>query len=434
MPRFFGRLGACFAAVVLAAALHPASAATYALSADGNAVVRLDASTAISSAGFDASLITSAYAGWTVTKAAAAPGGSIAVGSYDAGWRTATTGGGKITASYSQTNAVAAGNLLHWVQVINTNIPLGGATSPYIDPQPNDDNLPFYWTAAEQAGKSTTKTTTFSDFSTRSQASLATTNPITWNAKLYQVEYDGNKAVTVRDGISWGWNMKPATVGASAGAFVDPAPSCPPSTCSGIGSNTVSWGQGDPGSLSFASVAFAPKVGELFKIGTLTYHNGATTVGTAIDGVGLDIAMSFSNVAEANFTYKSRLGINNTPNTDDPIASADYVAFTAGGFANSFRVLEGATASADVMARLTPKLTLTPLGASNGDKDPDGEILPTGVFGFDVELVAFANPTDGGFIGGVPEAQTWVLMLFGLAGLVGAVRLRAGHGVDTAGA
>jgi hypothetical protein len=37
-----------------------------------------------------------------------------------------------------------------WTQVINTNEPKGGSTSPYTDPRPKDDEKPFYWNDAEQ--------------------------------------------------------------------------------------------------------------------------------------------------------------------------------------------------------------------------------------------------------------------------------------------
>lgn len=37
----------------------------------------------------------------------------------------------------------------NFIQTIRTNVPLGGASSPYNDPQPADDNLPFYWTNTE---------------------------------------------------------------------------------------------------------------------------------------------------------------------------------------------------------------------------------------------------------------------------------------------
>jgi hypothetical protein len=42
-------------------------AADYELASDGNAVARLIASSAISSAGFDSSLITSEYTGWSLS-------------------------------------------------------------------------------------------------------------------------------------------------------------------------------------------------------------------------------------------------------------------------------------------------------------------------------------------------------------------------------
>lgn len=405
------------AALLLCGAVSLAWSADYAISPDGNAVVRLTASTALSSAGFDDSLVTSAFPGWTVTKAAAAAGGAIAQTTYQAGWQNGS-GGARYEADYLQTNSVAAGKQLHYLQVITTNQPLNGAVSPYIDPQPNDDNLPFYWTTGEVATRSTPKTVHFSDFSKRGPAALATTNPITWNASLYQVEYDGASAVTVRDGVSWGWNMKPATVGSAAGIFSGPAPTCPPATCSGLGTNTVNWGIGQQGGLSFQGSAFAPVVGDAFKIGTLFYINGATQAGSSLDGVDLDIALSFSNVAEANHTYHSRLSINNTPNTNDPVASADYVYFSVGGFPYSFNVLEGAIASVDVMAKLTPGLAVTPAGSgpAHADKSPGGVLNP-GIAGFGVTLVGFANPSGGGFLQPIPEPATGLLLALGLGGL-----------------
>jgi len=38
-----------------------------------------------------------------------------------------------------------------WIQVVDTNRPRGGVTSPYVDPRPPDDALPFYYTDLEMA-------------------------------------------------------------------------------------------------------------------------------------------------------------------------------------------------------------------------------------------------------------------------------------------
>ena len=43
-----------------------------------------------------------------------------------------------------------------FTQMIDTNAPLHGATAPYVDPHPNDDTKPFYWTDAEQGRYPTT--------------------------------------------------------------------------------------------------------------------------------------------------------------------------------------------------------------------------------------------------------------------------------------
>lgn len=251
----------------------------------------------------------------------------------------------------------------------------------------------------------------FSDFSRRDPASLGSTNPITWSANLYPVVYDGATTVVVGNGVQWGWTMKPATVGSATATFNTPSPTCPPATCSGIGTSSIAWGTGSPGGMSFTGASFAPKVGDAFKLGTLSYTNGATTVGSALDGISLDIALGFDNVPELNFVYHAGLSITNTPNTDDPIASADFVTFAAGSFSDSFHVLEGASAMADLMAKLTPMFSITP--ASIGDKDPFTTPDALTFLGYDLQLVALANPSDGGFVTGVPSPGTFELLLIG---------------------
>ena len=400
---------------VLAAAFAGATAhaVPYALSADGNAVVRIISQKAAPT--LNTALVSSAYPGWTVNNNPAV-GGSFATSTYTAGW-AGGAGGATFKGSYSQTNAVSTGKQLNYIQIIHTNDPLGGATSPYLDPQPNDDTLPFYWTNAEASGFGTSKTVSFSDFSKRDPASLSTINPITWMADLYPVEYDGATTVNVGNGVQWGWTMNKATVGSASGTFNGPSPTCPPAACSGIGTNAISWGTGSPGGLSFTGSAFAPTVGDLFKIGTLNYTNGATAVGSALDGISLDIALGFDNVSDLNFVYRAGMSINNTPNTSDPIASADFVKFSAGSFGASFNVVEGASASADLMARLTPVLMLTP--GMVGDKNPFEVPDALSFIGYNLELVALANPSAGGFVTDIPLPGSLPLLLIALA----AVRL-----------
>jgi hypothetical protein len=45
---------------------------------------------------------------------------------------------------------------LKFTQTIETNAPLRGASSPYVDPHPKDDAKPFYWTDAQQQKYPTT--------------------------------------------------------------------------------------------------------------------------------------------------------------------------------------------------------------------------------------------------------------------------------------
>jgi hypothetical protein len=64
-----------------------------------------------------------------------------------------------------------------WTQVIDTNDPLHGAAAPYVDPQPNDDTKPFYWTDAEEAASPCQ----FRDFPSRNPPAAGTTY---WQATL----------------------------------------------------------------------------------------------------------------------------------------------------------------------------------------------------------------------------------------------------------
>ena len=83
---------------------------------------------------------------WTFNYAAGL-GGTLNINPYVPTSTRDDNGGGKIDATYTRANGDPVLANLHWIQLVTTNSPLnGGPTTGYIDPLPNDDKLPFYWT------------------------------------------------------------------------------------------------------------------------------------------------------------------------------------------------------------------------------------------------------------------------------------------------
>ena len=371
------------------------AAPDYALSPDGSAVVRLVPQQAVSAGTLAATPLPGSYA---VTTGA---GPSPAVTSYAAGFQGGS-GGAQFTALYNNGAALAAGQGLNWVQVINTNLPLGGAVSPYLDNARNP-GTPFYsFTNENRDPTLPANQINFYDYSRRSPSSLATTNPITWNASLYPViTTAGSTSLEAENGVAWGWTMKKATAGSASGTFNSPNGG----VVSGVGTNAFTWGTGEPSSLTFAGQTFDTAPNTPFSLGRLTFHNGTINGGTGADSVVFDVPLSFDNVAEKNFDFQATLNLVNTPNTDDPIASADQV--VVNGFGYTFNVVEGGTASVDVLAELTTGLSVTPAGVNVDalfspdllDPSPDYRLV----------LLGFAAPTEGGFVTGVPEPSSLVI-------------------------
>jgi hypothetical protein len=431
-PRTLFRIFAQLLALTgILASLHPAALAGTVAVTDNNPIDRVftsDGAAVIktipigSAAGSPDALISSAYPGWTVTSGGSSPG-TFSVSKYRAG-STGGSGGTEIEVSYDNGAAIAAGQQFQWVQVITTNEPLGGATSPYLDPQPNDDSLPFYWTSTELPSYSTSTSLNFYDYSQRATSSLANNDPISWKAGLYLVSWDGATSVSVMDGVSWGWEMTSATKGSATGVFNSPAPGSAVTT--GVGTSHFTWGAGSPGSLDFAGASFNPKPGDAFKLGTLSYSNGATDQGTEATSVALALKVLLDHAPEKPVNLASGLSIVNTPNTGSSTANADRVSFVSGGFSHSFNVLEGASAQVDLMAKIVAgAVTPQPVIAANDwDKSLDSPTEFISDVNYRLELIGFANPTAGGFTSEVkiPECST---MISSLTALVTMLALRA---------
>jgi hypothetical protein len=384
----------------------------YVLSADGSAVVRRVPQGVASAGSLDTSLLSNGFT------AAAGTGGSLSVQDYTPGFRGGN-GGVQFKATFnSNLPALPAAQRIEWVQTINTNLPLQGTATKYLDNALNT-SVPFYSLTAQNRSPGLAANATsmnFYDYSTRSPLSLATTNPITWNANLYPVITDGSKSLAVYNGVSWGWTMKKAPIGSTVGTFLNPSSG---GVTTGVGTSKITWGVGDPSSLSFTPSNFDTKPGTPFKVGSLTFHNGTIANNSGISAVGFDIGFNLDNVPEKNFVFNTQFGIVNTPNVeDDPAASADFI--TNPKIGATFNTLEDETATVDIIGMLTTGLTARnvftqPSGAalvSDEPFDPSGDFIFT--------LLGFQNASSGGFIGGsgdtpvtgeVPEPDTLSLLI-----------------------
>lgn len=374
--------------------------ANYALSAVGSAVARITPVTKVAASTLKTSLLNGGFT------AVAGSGGSMTVTSYDAEF-SGGSGGGVIEATYDNGAALQPGQQLEWVQVGTDNDPIPGYTaSPWLDnanapENPNASSLPFYTsTAADQAAfPKPAGLLSFYDFSQRDPAALTKVNPInpiTWNATLYPVVESG-KTLTVHDGVSWGWTLSKAMVGTDSGTFVNPSPSS--AIVTGLGTNTFTWGGGQPNSLiedvsslSFIGGNFDTSPNTPFKLGTLTFHNG--TNGGGADSVELDTQVNLNNVPEKNFPLKTNFSLINTTNTSDPVASADQVVIGNAGY--RFDVLEGATAAVDLYGTLSTGLSVTPLGAEENSASSTGPFDPGG--DFQLKITSITSPTSGGIV------------------------------------
>jgi hypothetical protein len=84
-----------------------------------------------------------------------------------------------------------------------------GALVSHIDPFPNDDRLPWYYTDAEHTKYSTANTMTFLDSPNDAVTSIPFNRTVRF--ETYLATFNNNtKVATIRDGWSWGYDVKAA--------------------------------------------------------------------------------------------------------------------------------------------------------------------------------------------------------------------------------
>lgn len=180
--------------------------------------------------------------------------------------------------------------------------------------------------------------------------------------------------------------------GSATGVFVAPVGG----VTTGVGTSRLTWGVGDPSIFDFTGKSFTVTTATgyvygpvaqagrpLFSLGSLNYYNGTISSGSGSSGVRLNASVGLSApLSTTSVVIPSTFTLINTPNSNDPIASADQVFLpknllpvvvttvggapisiepvgfanaTVGGFTSAidrFSVLETASASADLIARI----------------------------------------------------------------------------------
>ncbi len=408
-----------------------AAGPTTIVSSDGLVQVDIRPVTPLTASSFDTSTF-SAFSGWTVSTSSSGSG-SFTTSSYAAVIKTdsggnVSRGGANFTSVYQST--IPPASSLQLVQVANTTGVAAAYAPPHLDPLVPDDNLPFYYTNKELATYQTNaKTITFSDNPGTGIANLAN-GPVSFTGKLYSADWNGNKTVTVHDGISWGYDMKLATAGKSSATFSSPNPTCPPATCTGIGSPGFTWGMGvnsGPSALTYQGAGtINPAIGKPFVIGTLDFFNGTISLISSVNTVNLDIdtAFGFGSTFGTAKHIAASLQLINTPNLGvSDAADADIVTFTAGGFTASFHTMEGKSASVQLLGLLSSNGILT------GDKAlefPDTE--PSGLT---FSIAGFGKVTGDGFVTSVPEPPVYLLVLAGAFTIIQSKHFRKLKGLQS---
>jgi hypothetical protein len=135
--------------------------------------------------------------------------------------------------------------------------------------------------------------------------------------------------------------------GSTGGNWVNPSPSGGSIVTAGSGTSNFHWGDGTgfgvgDNSLNFAGGAFASVTESPFKVGTITYFNGTTALGTTPDSVELALTLNFVDPALGAVVSNYAFNLVTTPNTGDADADADFV-FLPSSFSTTSFLIGGTT-------------------------------------------------------------------------------------------
>jgi len=94
----------------------------------------------------------------------------------------------------------------NWIQVIDTNAPLDGRSSPYVGVDPSSNGAPFYWTDQELETYIGNSTLDFIDYPVRGPRK---DQDVKWRAMLIPTKWDGGRSVELfyQGAIWWGFDI-----------------------------------------------------------------------------------------------------------------------------------------------------------------------------------------------------------------------------------